>query len=134
MAEVSAHSLGSDDVSVSETCESFDFVSRPWADHVPVLNDEVISDKPVANPDVSYAEATRPAQPVKDVKNSVSTDNDVPDRPCTAFVTASLLGLLARSANKCFSLLVSAIFSVFLFHFVCEIVFSIWIYVKMSRL
>lgn len=86
MAEVSAHSLGSDDVSVSETCESFDFVSRPWADHVPVLNDEVISDNPVANPDVSYAEATRPAQPVKDVKDSVSTDNDVPDRPCTAFV------------------------------------------------
>ena len=100
MAEVSAHSLGSDDVSVSETCESFNFFSRPWTDHVPVLNDEVISDKPVANPDVSYAEATRPAQPVKDVKNSVSTDNDVPDRPCTAFVTASLLGLLARSANK----------------------------------
>ena len=64
MAEVSAHSLGSDDVSVSETCESFDFVSRPWADHVPVLNDEVISDNPVANPDVSYAEATRPAQPL----------------------------------------------------------------------
>ena len=86
MAEASAHSLGSDDVSVSETCESFDFVSRPWADHVPVLNDEVISDNPVANPDVSYAEATRPAQPVKDVKDSVSTDNDVPDRPCTAFV------------------------------------------------
>lgn len=86
MAEASAHSLGSDDVSVSETCESFDFVSRPWADHVPVLNDEVISDNPVANPDVSYAEATRPAQPVKDVKVSVSTDNDVPDRPCTAFV------------------------------------------------
>lgn len=46
----------------------------------------MISDNPVANPDVSYAEATRPAQPVKDVKDSVSTDNDVPDRPCTAFV------------------------------------------------
>ena len=83
MAEASAHSLGSDDV--SETCESFDFFSRPWADHVPVI-DEVSSDNPVANPEVSYAEATRPAQPVNDVKVSVPTDNDVPDRPCTAFV------------------------------------------------
>ena len=85
MAEVSAHSLGSDDVSVSETCESFDFVSRPWADHVPVLNDEVISDNPVANPDVSYAEA------IILLKNKSSITVGVSIRWLPIFIMASVI-------------------------------------------
>ena len=87
MTDVSAHSLRSDDVDRSDF-ESYDSSSRRWADHVPV-DDVLSSDNPVANP-ASYAEATRPAQPVEDVNVEVSvpfpTDNEVPERPCTVFV------------------------------------------------